>query len=206
MAELSEILGDFFKQVPEDIKKKYKDVDLVNSSNYVEKAELETANNAIKQYKKDIAKRDLDLTNLQGKVKDNEVLNTEIEALKLENSTKSAAYEAELSEIKFNTALDKALDSYKLVDKDLVIKILDKEKINLNGKDFIGLKEQMESMQKERSYLFAEETAGGTGTIGGTSSNNPTPTNDEENGIGATLGKQQADKFKQTETLDKFFN
>ena len=52
MAKLSEILGEHFKQIPEDLQKKYKDIDLVDSSNYVEKTELETANNSIKEYKK----------------------------------------------------------------------------------------------------------------------------------------------------------
>ncbi|PRR77685.1 Phage minor structural protein GP20 [Clostridium liquoris] len=52
MPKLNEILGESFKQIPEDLQKKYKDVDLVDSSNYVEKKDLETANNSIKEYKK----------------------------------------------------------------------------------------------------------------------------------------------------------
>ncbi|QBD86000.1 phage scaffold protein, partial [Clostridium tetani] len=37
MPKLSEILGEHFKQIPEDLQKKYKDIDLVDSSNYIEK-------------------------------------------------------------------------------------------------------------------------------------------------------------------------
>ena len=40
MPKLSEILGDSFTQIPEDLQKKYKDIDLVNSSDYVEKSKL----------------------------------------------------------------------------------------------------------------------------------------------------------------------
>nr|DAQ80570.1 MAG TPA: minor structural protein [Inoviridae sp.] len=34
MPNLSEILGDAYKNIPEDVQKKYKDIDLVDSSNY----------------------------------------------------------------------------------------------------------------------------------------------------------------------------
>ncbi|SQB33675.1 phage scaffolding protein [Clostridium cochlearium] len=85
MPKLSEILGEHFKQIPEDLQKKYKDIDLVDSSNYVEKKELETANQTIKDYKKEIGKRDKQLEDLQEKVKDNEELTKEIEDLKEDN-------------------------------------------------------------------------------------------------------------------------
>ncbi|WP_209701757.1 phage scaffolding protein [Clostridium algifaecis] len=86
MPKLNEIVGEeAYKAIPDGVRNKYKDIDFVDSTGYVEKSELDTANKTIKQYKKDIAKRDTDLTDLQGKIKDNEDLNNEIEKLKKEN-------------------------------------------------------------------------------------------------------------------------
>lgn len=86
MPKLNEIVGEeAYKAIPDGVRNKYKDIDFVDSTGYVEKPELDTANKTIKQYKKDIAKRDTDLTDLQGKIKDNEDLNNEIEKLKKEN-------------------------------------------------------------------------------------------------------------------------
>lgn len=59
MPKLSEILGEAYSQIPEDIQNKYKEVDLVDSADYVAKTEydninnqLNTANGTLKDFKK----------------------------------------------------------------------------------------------------------------------------------------------------------
>ncbi|NOH14865.1 phage scaffolding protein [Clostridium cochlearium] len=204
MPKLSEILGEHFKQIPEDLQKKYKDIDLVDSSNYVEKKELETANETIKQYKKDITKRDKDLEDLQGKVKDNEELTKEIEKLKEDNKKSSEDYEAKLNQITFETKLEKKLGEFKPKNLGILKKALDIEKISLDGNNFLGLEDQIKNLKESDPYLFAEETPGGTGSIGGGPSSFSNNT-DQPKSIGEVLGKQQADQAKINETIDGFF-
>ncbi|BDR72212.1 hypothetical protein K144316041_09200 [Clostridium tetani] len=204
MPKLSEILGEHFKQIPEDVQKKYKDIDLVDSSNYVEKKELDTANETIKQYKKDIAKRDKDLVDLQSKVKDNEELNAEIENLKAANKKASEDYESKLNQITFETKLEKKLGEFKPKNLGILKKALDIEKMSLDGDNFLGLEDQIKNLKESDPYLFAEETPGGTGNIGcGQSS--IIDDNKDSKSIGEVLGRQQADQFKINETIDSFF-
>lgn len=204
MPKLNEILGEHFKQIPEELQKKYKDIDLVDSSNYVEKKELDTANQTIKQYKKDIEKRDKDLTDLQGKIKDNEELNKEIEQLKEDNKKASEDYEAKLNQINFDTKFEKAIAEYKPKNAKALKALMDMEKVKLIDGTFIGLDEQVTTLKESDSYLFEEENKGGTGSIGGgqSSFNNDTS---ELKSIGEVLGKQQADQAKINETIDSFF-
>ncbi|RXI75207.1 phage scaffold protein [Clostridium tetani] len=204
MPKLSEILGEHFKQIPEDIQKKYKDIDLVDSSNYIEKKELDTVNETIKQYKKYIAKRDKDLVDLQGKIKDNEELNAEIENLKAANKKASEDYESKLNQITFETKLEKKLGEFKPKNLGILKKALDIEKINLDGDNFLGLEDQIKNLKESDPYLFAEETPGGTGNIGGGQSS-IIDDNKDSKSIGEILGKQQADQVKINETIDSFF-
>ncbi|AVP54525.1 phage scaffolding protein [Clostridium tetani] len=204
MPKLSEILGEHFKQIPEDLQKKYKDIDLVDSSNYVEKKELETANSSIKEYKKQLKDRDNQINELKEEYKDVDGLKDKLTKLEEENKNQKEEHEKQLAKIEFQNALNKALDNYNVKDKEVVTKLLDEDKLKQDGKDIIGLKEQMEIMQKERSYLFEEEQPGGTGSIGGGPSSFSNNT-DQPKSIGEVLGKQQADQVKINETIDSFF-
>ncbi|NFG96848.1 phage scaffold protein [Clostridium sporogenes] len=205
MPRLSEILGESFKQIPEDIRKQYKNVDLVDSSNYVEKKELDTANETIKQYKKDITKRDKDLTDLQGKIKDNEELNTEIENLKDANKKASEDYESKLNQLNFDTKFEKAIDEYKTKNPKALRALLDMDKVKLVDDTFIGLEEQVKSLKESDAYLFEAETPGGTGNIGGDSSS-IIDTDEGKLSLGARLAKERTEATKVTEAQNKFFS
>lgn len=125
MPKLSEILGDSFNQIPEDLRKKYENVDLVDSSNYVEKRQYDTAQTTIKQYEKDIQKRDKDLEDLREKAKDNEELTKKIDDLKIENKKTTDNYKVELEKINFEYRLEKKLGDYNPHNVDILKKALD---------------------------------------------------------------------------------
>ncbi|AWZ48369.1 phage scaffold protein [Clostridiaceae bacterium 14S0207] len=202
MPKLSEILGEHFKQIPEDLKKKYKDIDLVDSSKYVEKTELETANEAIKQYKKDIKKRDKDLEDLQGKIKDNEELNSEIETLKAANKKASEDYEAKINQISFDTKFDKAIAEYKAKNPKALRALLDMDKVKLVDDTFIGLEEQVKALKESDAYLFEQESTGGTGNIGG---GQYSVDDNKQESLGVRLAKERAEATKTSEMQNKFF-
>lgn len=205
MPKLNEILGEHFKQIPEELQKKYKDIDLVDSSNYVEKKELDTANQTIKQYKKDIEKRDKDLTDLQGKIKDNEELNKEIEQLKEDNKKASEDYEAKLNQINFDTKFEKAIAEYKPKNAKALKALMDMEKVKLIDGTFIGLDEQVTTLKESDSYLFEEENKGGTGSIGGGPSSLGNSDDNKVQSLGEKLAAEKAEATKASETLNSFF-
>lgn len=101
MPKLSEILGEAYSQIPEDIQNKYKDVDLVDGSEYVVKTDynnisgqLKAANTTIKN----LQKANKDNETLQQTIKDHEetieTLKTERDRDKKEFSIKAALKDA----------------------------------------------------------------------------------------------------------------
>ncbi|WP_415876381.1 phage scaffolding protein, partial [Clostridium sp.] len=145
MPKLNEIIGeDAFKALPESTRNKYKDIDFVDKTGYVEKSELDTANNSIKEYKKQLKDRDKQLETLKEKAKGNEQLTAEIEKLKEENRNVAKEYEAKIEKLNFDTKLDKALTNAKAKNPKTVKALLNLENLKLDGEDIIGLKEQLE--------------------------------------------------------------
>ncbi|WP_041705174.1 phage scaffolding protein [Clostridium ljungdahlii] len=203
MPKLNEIIGEeAFKSLPEETRNKYKDTDFVDSTGYVEKSKLDTANNSIKDYKKQLKDRDTQLETLKGKAKGNEDLTAEIERLKGENEAATKDYEAKLTKIKLDTAVKEALKQSKVKDVELAMKLINYENIKLSddGKA-VGINEQIEPMKKDREYLFEKEVLGtGHFNTGGIDKNPPTITS-----LGEKLAKQKAASMVNTEEQNKFF-
>lgn len=211
MPKLSEILGDAYKSIPEELQKKYKDVDLVDSSNYVEKSDYETVKGERDQYKKDVKKRDKDLESIKDKVKDNEELSKEIEQLKIGNKKAADDYNLKLEKLTFEAKLEKKLGSYNPQNASMLKKALDLDKITRDGDNFIGLEEQINSLKETDKYLFKEDSSkgkekedipGGTGTIGGDNTGADDGAN--ANSIGALLAKAKTENAN-AEAQSKFF-
>ncbi|MGJ0848322.1 phage scaffolding protein [Tissierella praeacuta] len=184
MPKLSEILGTSFEQLPEELKTKYKDVDLVDSSNYVDKnkfdtleEQLKTANTTINDLKKDN--------------KDNEGLQTKV----TDYEKKLEDYEKQIKDMQFNYALEGALTTANVRNIKAVKALLNLENVKLDGETILGLTEQLESLKESDSYLFAEEQQqtkfSGVNPVDGTK-----PKPQEPESIGERLGKQQAEVEK----------
>lgn len=207
MPKLKEIIGDAaYTALPEDIRKQHGEVDFVDGSTHVDKKDLETANATIKQYVKDIKKRDDDLLAVQDKVKDNEDLTKEIEGLKIANKKDSEDYAANLAKINFDSKLEKKLSEYNPQNVAILKKAVDSTKLSLDGDNFIGLEEQIKALNETDKYLFkeavsTENQAKGTGILGGGN----TPGDDKgSDSIGALLAKSKTEN-KNVEAQNKFF-
>jgi hypothetical protein len=193
MPKLKEIIGEqAYNALPEDKKKEYDNVDLVNGAEHVAKKDYETAQATIKQQKKDIEKRDTDIETIQTKVKDNEELTKEIDTLKLTNKSDREGFEKQLNDIAFNNVLEKGLNAFNVKDKTLIMALLNKENLKADGDSIIGLKEQIEPLQKSHEYLF-EKVINGTHSFnsGGGEHKDPQTTN-----FASELGKQKAEVLK----------
>ncbi|WP_338631520.1 phage scaffolding protein [Clostridium baratii] len=157
MPKLSEILGDSFNSLSEEIKTKYKDIDLVDSANYIEKSKYDEIKKSKKQLEEDIKERDTQLETLKKSVGDNEALKKEIETLQADNKKKDEDYQAELKDLRLNNAIKLALNG-KVHDEDLVAGLIDKSKL-LQGDDdkVMGLDEQIKSLQENKGFLFKSD-------------------------------------------------
>lgn len=106
--------------------------------------------------------------------------------------TEKANYEKALADKDFNYALDKALIDYKCKDTELIKSLIKRDGIKFEGDTVIGLKEQMETIQKERDYLFEKEIKGtGSFNTGGNTGGTGTVTN-----FATELGKAKAQQSK----------
>lgn len=193
MPKLKEIIGEqAYNALPDDKKKEYDNVDLVNGADHVSKKDYETAQATIKQQEKDILKRDKDIETIGAKVKDNETLTKEIDDLKEANKKEKEGFEKQLNDIAFKNALEKGLEAFNVKDKDLILAKLNLENLKVDGDNIIGLKEQIEPLQKSHEYLF-DKVINGTksfNTGGGEDKDSPT-TN-----FASELGKQKAEVLK----------
>lgn len=157
MAKLSEILGDIYNTLSEDIKIKYKDIDLVDSSKYVEKTKFDEVKQAKKQLETDVKDRDTQLETLKKSAGDNATLKQQIEQLQNDNKKKDEEYQAELKDLKLTNAIKLAItDSAQ--DIDLVTGLIDKSKLILSEDGKVtGLDEQVTGLKESKSFLFKSE-------------------------------------------------
>ena len=157
MPKLSEILGDIYNTLSEDVRTKYKDIDLVDSSKYIEKSKFDEVKQAKKQLETDIKDRNTQLEDLKKSAGDNATLKQQIEQLQNDNKKKDEEYQAELKDLKLTNAIKLAItDSAQ--DVDLVSGLIDKSKLILSDDGKItGLDEQINGLKEGKSFLFKSE-------------------------------------------------
>ncbi len=184
-------------------------LDNIKSPKYVEKTELENANKEIKEYKKQIGDRDKQLNDLQGKVKDNKELSDEIESLKNANKEIKENAEKEIEVLKFNTAFERAIESYNPRNPKALAALINKENVKLIDGNFIGLDEQIKAYQESDSYLFKDKEdikikidGKQLDNLGSTASSEE---GSEKKSLGERLAAEKAEANKATESLDSFF-
>lgn len=202
MAKLKEILGEeLFKQLPEDKQKEYKDKDLEDVSNgaYIPKQRFDQVNEQAKEYKKQVGERDTQISKLKEEFKDTAGLKEKVTELETANKIQKEAYEKQLSEITFNNALEKSLGDYKIKDSKLIMALIDKDKLKVDGDTVIGLKEQIEPLQKSHDFLFEKEVKG-TGSFNSGGGQDPTP--GDAGNFASQLGKQKAEALKAKSLTD----
>lgn len=201
MANIKDIIGEeAFNVLSEEKRKELgkKDFEDISNGAYVEKNKFEQANSQVKEYKKQVSERDNQIKTLKEEFKDTEGLKEKFEKLELDNKTQKETYEKQLSEIAFNNALEKGLGGYNIRDKKLIMALIDKDKLKVDGDNVIGLKEQIEPLQKSHEYLF-EKVINGTQSF---NSGGGDPKPGESKNFAAELGKQKAESLKAKSLTD----
>lgn len=205
MAKLKNIIGEeLFKQLSADKQKEYenKDYEDVSDGSYIPKTKFDHVNEQAKEYKKQVGERDTQITKLKEEFKDTAGLKDKVTELETANKAQKETYEKQLNDIAFNNALEKSLGAFNVKDKKLIMALIDKDKLKVDGESVIGLKGQIEPLQKTHEYLFEKEVPGTVffNTGGG---QDPTPGKTME--LGERLEKEKAEQMKASETLNSFF-
>jgi hypothetical protein len=100
------------------------------------------------------AELELKVTNLQKEVESKAELQKKVDELTAELESTKKGYETEKTEAKRQEAIKKAIGD-KVVDLEVVGKLLDMEKITFDEKgELKGLDEQIKELQKSKPFLF----------------------------------------------------
>lgn len=124
----------------------------------VPKSHLDEKIQEAKDLKEQLTDRDTQLADLKKNVGDNEDLKKQIEDLQAENKTKDEEYQAKMKELSLNAALKLSLAN-DVHDSDLVLSLIDKEKIELaeDGSIKAGLDDQVKALRESKAFLFVEK-------------------------------------------------
>ncbi|MEC4566763.1 phage scaffolding protein [Paenibacillus sp. CMAA1739] len=160
--DLKELLGeDLYNQVVE--KAGDKKLAVVNDGNWFPKDKFDEVNNTKKRLETDLKERDKQLADLQKAAGDVPALQDQITKLQEDNKAATDKYEADMKELRMNTALKMAL-SGQAHDPDIVAGLLDKTIIELddNGAVKGGLDDQLTGLRESKGFLFVPKEEGNT--------------------------------------------
>lgn len=124
---------------------------------FIPKHRFDEVNEAKKQLEEQLTERDKQLAELKKSVGDNEELKKRIEELQKENKDKEEGYKAKLRDLQVNAAIKLAVAG-KAHDPDLIVNLLDKDKIEIDEQGNIkGLDDQLKTLQESKAFLFVQQ-------------------------------------------------
>ena len=125
----------------------------------VPKADFNALGETKKALEQTIKDRDKQLTDLGGKVKDNEELAKQIKALQAENETATKAYDTKIKDMVIDSAIKAKLTDTKY--PDLLTGKFDRSKIVVAGDGTVsGIDEQLTSIKETYKELFVPPVSG----------------------------------------------
>lgn len=153
--------------ISEELAAKAEAASLKELEGYVAKEQLDTANAEKKQLQEDIASRDQQLEELKKSSGDNAELKKQIETLQETNKSEAKKHADEMKELRLTSAIKLAITG-KVHDEDMAAALFDRTRLVLAEDGSVsGLNEQLESIRKEKAFLFKDGDGGqGSGTKG----------------------------------------
>ena len=127
--------------------------------NYIAKHRFDEINGELKAAKEQISERDAQIGELKKFEGDNKDLKAKIDELEKDNKNKDKDYQDKVKLERKKNAVRLALlsdEAGKPHDIDMVMGLIDMDKIDVDesGKITSGLKEQSESLRKDKAFLF----------------------------------------------------
>jgi len=148
-AKLDGVIADIGKELPKHF---------IPKDKYNETAE------AKKRLEADLAARDQQLEQLKQAAGNSEELKAQIEQLQAENQKAGEEWQAKVTQMQLDFAVERALAAAKAKNPKAVKALLDLEKVKLDGEQLLGLDEQLKELQKSDAYLFGDSTPGKVGS------------------------------------------
>lgn len=126
---------------------------------FVAKADFNATNEAKKKLEATIAQRDAQLDELKKSSGNDADLKKQIEQLQKQNAEQKKTHDAELAQLKLDSAVDAALTAAGAKNSKTVRALLDMAEVafDKSGK-LSGLDEQLKSIKETDGYLFSEQT------------------------------------------------
>lgn len=136
--------------------------------NFVTKSRFDEVNEANKQLKKDVSERDAQLETLKTSTGDVDELKKQIDELQEKNKTDKANYEAQMKQMKLDSAVERSLTTAKAKNLTAVKALLTGflEKAELDGDTVKGLDDEVKKLVEGEDTKFLFDV--------GTKSNKPT--------------------------------
>lgn len=155
---LKTILGETYS---EEIDKKISEE---IGKNFVARSDFNAKAEEVKTLSAQIGERDKQLKTLSESTENNEALQNQIKQLQEDNKAAKKAFDEQVSELRFNAALDSALVKAGAVDGELVKVKLDREKLALSDDGQVdGLDEQIKNVKESYGFLFQDNNTTVTG-------------------------------------------
>lgn len=162
-----------FKKVQEETDKLDGKLADLSKGGYVSNDKYNALEEQLKSTQGLLDKKTEDFDALKKTAGDNEELQKQIDGLKSKYETEKTdlknQYEEKLKASKISSSITA---NYKVKDVNDVISHLDMSKIEVDGDNIKGLKEQVDALKESKAYYFEEDKGGGTGLEhGGTEAN-----------------------------------
>lgn len=153
--DLKDLLGEeLYAQVSAKAEEAKAKIDIVSTGEWIPKAKFDEVNSAKNRLEETIKDRDKQLEDLKTEHAGAEDLKSTISGLQAENKAKQADYEKALKDERLTSALRYELKG-KAHDPDIVIKMLDREKLlPADDGSVTGLEDQLKTLEAEKSFLF----------------------------------------------------
>lgn len=156
--DLKELLGEeLFKQVEEKLGDKK--IDIVNDGRWIPKDKFDDVNIEKNEYKGQIDDLNKELGKLKKQVKDDDEVTKKIGELEKEIENK----EKEMESLRKTNAIKFEVLKANPKDVNDILPHIDNEVVKIEDGEVIGLKEQIEKLKEEKTYLFKEDAPAGTG-------------------------------------------
>ena len=175
---LKPLLGEHYSEEIE------KQVEAKIGEGFVARNDFNNRGEELKSAKEQLAQRDADIATLKKGAGENDDLKKQITELQAKHKAETEAAAGELAKSRMTAAVDLALVTAGARSVKATKALLEMEKVKMDGEALLGLSEQIETLKKEQSYLFA--TSGDTSTQTATSTAPPGYTYQPKGGETAT--------------------
>lgn len=150
--------------ISEELAAKAEKASVKELEGYVPKEQLDAANAESKALKQTVSDRDKQLEGLKKSSASNEELQKQIGELQEANKEQARKHAEEMKELRLTSAIKLSVAG-KVHDEDMAAMLFDRSKLVLTEDGKVsGLVEQLETIKKEKSFLFKDETGGREGT------------------------------------------